>query len=390
MDVIHYTQANRSGAALLVFNLVRAMARGEATVSLVCPSDFEYLDHLRADSRNLSISAKIPPMGEVSRARKLWQMLVQTLVGFRTVRALREGRRGSAIVHVNHPGLDFFTLPLFIGFRLSGFRTVLQVHDVLPHRWLLPRSLRFVEWAVLRGMYLAADKLVVHHRGALKLLGEKFGIRSEEVAVIPHGPFRLSDAPVPYKADGAIVALLFGDLRENKGLHLAIRAVQNVRANGHPIELVIAGKASASERSYWRRCKALVESSPAGITVIDRYLEDEEVKEAVAGAHFFLLPYTEYHSQSGVAALALSNGRPVVATRAGGLSDVLIPGRTGILVEQPTVKAVEEALLLTLRLGHNGLRELGRQAFDVYNASHSWDSIAQECFALYQTMKTQP
>jgi glycogen(starch) synthase len=387
MDVIHYTQASRSGAAWYVFNLVRAMARGEATIHLVCPCDFDYLDRLRADPRNLWISARIPSVGKGSRARKLWQMLVQIVVGFRTVRALRGGRRGSAIVHINFPGLMFFTIPLLIGFRLSGFRTILNVHDVLPHRWLLPRSLRFVEWAVLRGMYLAADKLVVHHREALTLLGEKFGIRFEKVAVIPHGPFRLSNAPVPYKEDSAIVALLFGDLRENKGLHLAIRAVQNMRANGHPIELVIAGHASASERSYWGRCKALVESSPAGITVIDKYLEDEEVKEVVAGVHVFLLPYTEYHSQSGVAALALSNGRPVVATRAGGLSDVLLPGRTGILIEQPTVRAVEEALLLTLRLGHNGLRDMGRQAFEVYNASYSWDAIAQEYGGLYRKMK---
>jgi glycogen synthase len=387
MDVIHYTHSNRSGAAWYVFNLVRSMPRGEVRVHLVCPSDFEYLDRFRADSRNLWISARIPSTGEVSRARRLCRMLVQTVVGFRAVRALHRDRAGSAIVHVNFHGLMFFTLPLLISFRLSGFRTVFNVHDVLPHRWLLPRSLRFVERAVLRGIYLAANKLVVHHREALTLLGEEFGIRSEKVAVIPHGPFRLSEAPVRYKEDSTFVALLFGGLRENKGIHLAIRAVQNMRANGHPIKLLIAGKASASESRYWRRCKAQVEASPAGLTMIDRYLEDEEVKEVIAGAHFFLLPYTEYHSQSGVAALALSNGRPIVATRAGGLSDVLLPGQTGMLIEQPTVKATEEALLRTLRLGHDGLREMGRRAFEVYNASYSWDAIAQEYVDLYRMLK---
>jgi glycosyltransferase involved in cell wall biosynthesis len=153
--------------------------------------------------------------------------------------------------------------------------------------------------------------------------------------------------------------------------------------------LLIAGHAYASERSYWQRCKALIETSPSGISVVDRYLEDKEVQEVVAGTHFFLLPYTEFHSQSGVAALALSNGRPIVATRAGGLSDVLLPGRTGFPIEQPTVRSVEEALLRTISLGQHGLQKMGQQAFNIYDTSFSWDAIAREYVELYRRLETR-
>jgi glycosyltransferase involved in cell wall biosynthesis len=215
-------------------------------------------------------------------------------------------------------------------------------------------------------------------------------MRPRKVVEIPHGPFQLSDVPLPYEEGAEIVALLLGTLRENKNIHLAIRAVQRMRANGYPIRLVIAGKAYTLEMSYWLRCKALIESSPAGITVIDRYLEDEELKDIVAGAHLFLLPYTEFHSQSGVAALALSNGRPILATRAGGLSELLLPGRTGVWIERPTAESIEEALLRAVRLGHYGLRQMGQEAFAFFKARYSWHAIAREYIALYQEIGTKP
>lgn len=387
MAVIHYSQASNSGAAFYVFNLVRAVTRRESSVRLICPSDYEYLDRLRTETADLRISATIPPLGEVSMVHKLWQMLVQALIGLRTAHALRTE---SSIIHINFPGLIFFAILVLVGFKLSGFRSVLNVHDVLPHRWLLPRPLRFMERATLRCTYLAADKLIVHHREAQDLLREEFSISSEKVAVIPLGSFRLSDVPIPYEGKSTeMVALLFGALRENKGIHLAIQAVQKLRADGRPITLLIAGHAYASERSYWEWCKTLIKASPEGISVVDRYLVDEEVKDVVRNAHFFLLPYTEFHSQSGVAALALSNGRPIVATQMGGLSDVLLPGRTGVLIERPTVRSVEQALLQTIRLGHQGLREMGEQAFEVYNASFSWDVIAQQYIELYRKTETQ-
>ncbi len=382
IEVIHYTQASRSGAALYVFNLVRAIARYGVPVNLICPSDYEHLQRL-STVEGVRVRADLPPLvGVFGRYRKLWQMLGQAVTGFRAVRALRPG----ALVHANFPGLTFFAAPLMVGFKLSKLKVVLNVHDVLPHRWLLPGPLRVLERAALWAMYRMADGLVVHHRKALELLHEQFGIPHDKVSIIPHGPFNLADAPPPYKGSDETTALLFGSLRENKGVHLAIRAVQELRSAKLPVRLTIAGRPSASEEAYWRRCLESIAAAPDGISVVDRYIEEHKVRDIIASAHLFLLPYTEFHSQSGVAALALSNGRPIVATRAGGLSELLIPSRTGLPIKHHTVEGVKEALEQAVRAGHAGLARMGREAFSFFEDNYSWEAIADEYAKLYQRL----
>ncbi len=382
IEVTHYTHALRSGAALYVFNLARAIARRGMLVNLICSRDYEYVNRL-STIEGVRVYADLPPLsGASGRGRKLWRMLGQAAIGFRAARALRPG----ALIHVNFPGLIFFTAPLLVGFRLSSLKVVLTVHDVLPHRWLLPQPLRVLEQTMLWTAYLAANRLVVHHREALELLHGRFGIPLDKVSIIPHGPFNLSEVPPLYKESDEITALLFGSLRENKGIHLAVRAVQELRAAKLPIRLIIAGGPYASEQAYWRRCLESIAVAPEGISVVDRYIEEHEVRDIIAGTHLFLLPYTEFRSQSGVAALAMSNSRPIVATRAGGLSELLIPSRTGLPIEHHTVEGVKEALEQAVRAGHAGLARMGREAFSFFEDNYSWEAIADEYAKLYQRL----
>jgi len=52
--------------------------------------------------------------------------------------------------------------------------------------------------------------------------------------------------------------LMFGALRENKGVHLAIAAVQSLYQQGVPVRLTIAGRVmNRDEAEYWERCTEL-------------------------------------------------------------------------------------------------------------------------------------
>lgn len=342
-DVISYTCASRSGAARYVFELVRHLASKSGKVTLICPKDFEFRADLEAcpgvkiEAIPSELSGSGGKIGLV--ARLAWQ----ALCGIRSVLVRRKPER---LVHMNFPGLMAFALPAILLWKLMGITVVLTVHDVVPHRWLFPPALRSIESAILRSCYHATSYLIVHHVEAERQLVEKFHIATRKISVIPHGAFSLASEPIPLPQDGeGRRALLFGAIRENKGVHLAIRAVQQLRREGEQVELMICGFVLGSERPYWESCKELIASAPDGIIAVERYFSNMELYSLLASSHFLVLPYGCFNSQSGVAALAMSNGRPIVATRAGGLSNLLIEGITGILIAEPTVEHVKVGCL---------------------------------------------
>jgi glycosyltransferase involved in cell wall biosynthesis len=96
-----------------------------------------------------------------------------------------------------------------------------------------------------------------------------------------------------------------------------------------------------------------------------------------------LLPYTGFTSDSGVAALALSNQRPIIATNAGGLGELLRAAELGIAIQEDTVEAVEQALRKANERGRDDLRRLGRNGSDYVNKHRAWGAIAQLTRALY-------
>ncbi len=78
----------------------------------------------------------------------------------------------------------------------------------------------------------------------------------------------------------------------------------------------------------------------------ERFIADDELPALIADCHAMLLPYTGGNSESGVAALALANGRAIIARNVGGLSTLLSAADLGIAIEAPTPQAVEHAIEL--------------------------------------------
>jgi glycosyltransferase involved in cell wall biosynthesis len=73
----------------------------------------------------------------------------------------------------------------------------------------------------------------------------------------------------------------------------------------------------------------------------------EDAPDLLAACDAFVLPSRQ--EGLGVAALeAMAAGRPVVATRVGGLGDAVVDGRTGLLVPPDDAKALAEALVRLL------------------------------------------
>ncbi|HVG22985.1 MAG TPA: glycosyltransferase family 4 protein, partial [Thermoanaerobaculia bacterium] len=111
------------------------------------------------------------------------------------------------------------------------------------------------------------------------------------------------------------VALFFGHVRPFKGLDVALRAWPLLKTR---VTLLVAGEAWwNSEEEYRSLARGL-----DNVRFDFRYIPDAEIATYFAAADVVLAPY-RIEAQSGVALTAFHFARPVIASDAGGLPEIV-------------------------------------------------------------------
>lgn len=126
------------------------------------------------------------------------------------------------------------------------------------------------------------------------------------------------------------VLLFFGFVREYKGLKHLLRAMPEAVQRLGDIKLLVVGEFAADKKDYLNIIDKLGISR--FVKIYDAYIPDREVEKFFAACDLVVLPY-ESATQSGIVQIAYGFEKPVLATRTGGLSEVVADGRTGYLVE---------------------------------------------------------
>ena len=380
--VIWHTPEPFSAAARYPREMLPALTAQGVAVHLVCPRNYQFQEEL---GRNPLITLHLTRARSVDPGRgpllKLWTNLPFLLSSVCTL--MRTSRRGS-IVHFQHVLQFPFSAIFFAGARLRGCTIVFTVHDPIPHRWFLPRRLRWIERGTLRWSYHVSDALIVHSEPGRRTLIEYFGLAADKITVIGRGPYGLGQGVLPMPDSPRLEVLLFGSIRENKGVHLAIEAVQTLHREGAAVRLTIAGEVlNGNEARYWARCREQIDKLPGPIRVRKQFITDELLPALFAESHCLLLPYTTFYSDSGVAFMALANGRPIVATRAGGLGPLFDAAEVGVAIEEGTPDGVSKAIRKTLGLGVPELERLGRAGAEYVNVECGWTKVASQTRELY-------
>jgi glycosyltransferase involved in cell wall biosynthesis len=381
--IVMHTPEPRSGAAQYVANLVKALlAAGEAVV-LFSPSNFAYLRDLSNAGATIVCAGprSTAPAGLAARVARNLRFFAGSCI--RQIRLIRSGD----IVHFQFPLYFPAGLVLFILAKIQARGIVFTAHDPVPHKWLLPEPLRFMERGCLHLAYDLSDRIIVHHEPARELIARTFSQEPSKIAVIPHGSSAMNPDNVVAHPSEILDLLMFGSIREDKGLELAIAAVQKINAKELKVRLVIAGAvANAREQSYWDACQHTIERAAAGITVLERFVPDGEVEALLSGCHAVLLPYKDFTAESGVASVALAHGRAILATNAGGFAALLGAGDLGIPVQSPSEDAVEEAIRVALAIGLPELSRKGLRGLEFLRSARSWESVGAQTANLYAEM----
>ena len=209
-----------------------------------------------------------------------------------------------------------------------------------------------------------AERVIVPSRYSAGVAHEVYGIARERIAVVPE-PIDLAEwrrrfAGAPPRGAGPPTVLSVARMYPRKRLDDLLRAAVGLRSRIPNVRVRIVGDGPESSR-----LRTLTGS--LGLTGAVTFLGEisrSALAVEYAGAHCFCLP-TVQEGFGLVFAEAMAAGLPIVACRAAAVPEVVVDGRTGLLVSprdpEELAKAMETLLTnaaLRAELGAAGLRRV--------------------------------
>lgn len=174
---------------------------------------------------------------------------------------------------------------------------------------------------------------------------------------------------------GHPVALLFGSLTRYKGIDVLIDALQRLPEAERPI-VVIAGFPLADCSVDELKARAEHGGVAAWIRWQVGYIPTPEIAWYFRRADVVVLPYRAA-SQSGVAHLALTFGKPLIVTATGSLPELIQDESNGVVIEPGDATALAAALARITR--DDALRQcMGLAARRLADTRHNWNDIARQ------------
>jgi glycosyltransferase involved in cell wall biosynthesis len=219
-------------------------------------------------------------------------------------------------------------------------RFVFLCHNVMPH------ESSPVDRVLTKLAFGGVSRFLVQSR---EDRGRLAGIRGgADIAVNPlpsygffnRGAYSKAGARKELGVDRPMV-LFFGYIRPYKGLGVLIDAFARALEKMDAV-LYIVGEFYEGKDGYLGQLERLgIEDR---VTVVDRYVPNEEVEKYFAACDLVVLPYLSA-TQSAVVQIAYGFNKPVVVTAVGGLPDVVENGSTGYVVPPNDPDAVARAIV---------------------------------------------
>ncbi len=142
--------------------------------------------------------------------------------------------------------------------------------------------------------------------------------------------------------DDAPAILFFGYIRDYKGLDIMLEAMPRLLKLMPELRLIVAGEFYSNREKYISLMKSL--AIPAKNLVLNNeYIPNEEVGIYFSAANAVVLPYRSA-TQSGIEKIAYNFDSPVIATNVGGLTETIIHGVNGLVVDRATPGDVAQGI----------------------------------------------
>jgi glycosyltransferase involved in cell wall biosynthesis len=176
--------------------------------------------------------------------------------------------------------------------------------------------------------------------------------------------------------------LFAGKISKYKGVEYLLEAMKKAHDTFPDIKLVVAGggKYHFDISEY---------AALPYIDIRNRFIPDEELVALMNKTQFMVCPYTDA-TQSGVIMSSFTFGTPVIATRVGGLPEMLGNGKYGMLVKEKDTDALYQGIC-SLLSDEEQLADYRKEIAKDYTSDGylSWKTIAEELRESYLQMASR-
>jgi glycosyltransferase involved in cell wall biosynthesis len=176
--------------------------------------------------------------------------------------------------------------------------------------------------------------------------------------------------------------LFFGYIRKYKGLDLLLRAMPEMITKYPELRLIVAGEFYGDEAEYKSLIQELKVPSKNLVLATD-YIANEEVAKYFSAANAIVLPYRSA-TQSGIVQIAYNFDAPVIATPVGGLPEIVIDGRSGLITKDSEPHSIAEKVM---EFFDKGLESQFTEGVIEEKTKYSWDTFVEGIEKLMQNAK---
>ena len=185
--------------------------------------------------------------------------------------------------------------------------------------------------------------------------------------------------------EGKRILLYVGHFGLRKGLFNLIRSMKFIRNEIPDVHLVCIGGVPAWLKGpdFWKILSQ--EAEHQGVSQNVTFLNavpNPELVDFYRSADLFVLP-SYYETFSKVCVEAMACGKPVVATRSGGLPEVIKDGETGRLIPYGSVPQLASTAIELLSDGQKS-RDMGEKARDRVVRMFTWGAVADKVTEVYR------
>ena len=389
-----YPPNNLGGGGILVENLTRGLVQKNFEVTVISgyyPVE-GFFDRPYSQLLKKINIAWIPLLPTPKTGFQLKTIMPPNLLAF--LKLLQIFIRGNFdVVHIHGFG-HFFCDIVSILCRATHKQYVLTIHGFPkePERrgGILEAIYRIYTKTMGRQLITHAVQNVVVSRSLLFELTKFFPENRKKTQIIhntinleayfPIGSFKSKKLLEKYDLIEKKIILCIGRLSANKGFQNAIRALPIVIKRVPNAHLGIIGKDEGY--NYLNELRRIIqqEKMEAHVTFFGG-INDEEKQKLLWSANLVLIPSIE--EAFGLVALeAMAAGKPIIATKVGGLQEVLSSDDFSLLIDRENMTQLEDALIKGLC--NENLVTLAKSNISERVCSFHLDSMVKKYVKIYK------